>query len=659
MTSLQNGNNNSRSMNGLTSIYANDIVADTIDVIDANVSNNLSIGGTITQTLGSGTNQLKSTNISSLRVTGNTDISGNLNVTGITDTTRLQADNLILGTATYNAAVQLKMNGTMNIGDQVNLNSQSRTLNIRDTNGLISIGRYSSNAPGFELRNYNPTGGALRQDVLFLGPSFAESWSWLFRTPGAGGDYTGGFFTRAYSALYTPLIVERALTGTAYISRFIDATADNRLDVYLNPTASMYNSLVQAGDIAMIGLGSVNATRNITIGTQNSTGTGIRLTSTSGITVGGNTTFTANSNIIQSGTGIIDQSTATGINLMEAITLNTDNDLTFQGTGKVTQPATSGINAMSAITLSSTTTSTNTTSGALIVGGGAGIAENVNIGGTLSIPSYPNVKTTLDTIIASSTTNITGITYNAGTDTTTIDNNVIIGNNKNLFMDGANGYISQGLFTGAVNYMSNISMNNQTVITHQDGTSQRSIFTDDILNDTEIHSLMSGRTILYSTYNLGNATNHVNTVIGTGVHFCVAVQLVKGQVYSGIGIYTGTVGNYNVALYNSGFNGLRFAYSISTASVANSMNYIGFLIPYQAVNTQIAYAIFRTTSGSQTSLYLPANPFLNLNLPNPANGTLNRRSIQYANANDFSTLTAIPAGQAMTNQTLLQYLVLY
>lgn len=631
MTSLQNGNNNSRSMNGLTSIYANDIVADTIDVIDANVSNDLNVGGTITQTLGAGTNQLKSTNISSnLAVTGNTDISGNLNVTGITDTTRLQADNLILGTATYNAAVQLKMSGTMNIGDQVNLNSQSRVFNVRDTNGLISIGRYSSNSPAFEMRNYNPVGGALRQDVLFNGPTgTSESWSWLFRSPGAGGDFTGGTFTRNRADFATPIFLNRALTGTAFISRFQDAVSDNRLDVYLNPTAGMYNSLVQAGDIAMLGLGSVNGTRNITIGTQNSNGIGIRLTS-SDLTLAGNTTFTANSNIIQSGTGSIDQSTSTGINLMEAITLNIDNNLSQSGTGIISQTGT-----------------------------GTNLLKDTSITGVLSITGYPNVKTTLDTIIASSTTNITGITYNAGTDTTTIDNNLIIGNNKSLFMDGATGYIIQGLFTGAENFMSNITMNNQTVIKHQDGTSQRSIFTDDILNDTEIHSLMSGRTILYSTFNVAGPTNITNTIIGTGVHFCVAVQLVKGQVYSGIGIYTGTVGNYNVALYNSGFNGLRFAYSVSTASVANSMNYIDFLIPYQAVNTQIAYAIFRTTSAAQTSAYLPANAFLNLNLPNPANGTLNRRSIQYANANDFSTLIAIPAGQVMTNQTLLQYLVLY
>ena len=44
MTSLQNGNYNSRSMNGLTSIYANDITCDTIETTDATITNNLSVG---------------------------------------------------------------------------------------------------------------------------------------------------------------------------------------------------------------------------------------------------------------------------------------------------------------------------------------------------------------------------------------------------------------------------------------------------------------------------------------------------------------------------------------------------------------------------------------------------------------------------------------
>lgn len=44
MTSLQNGNYNSRSMNGLTTIYANDITTDVINAVDANVSNDLTVG---------------------------------------------------------------------------------------------------------------------------------------------------------------------------------------------------------------------------------------------------------------------------------------------------------------------------------------------------------------------------------------------------------------------------------------------------------------------------------------------------------------------------------------------------------------------------------------------------------------------------------------
>ena len=61
-------------------------------------------------------------------------------------------------------------------------------------------------------------------------------------------------------------------------------------------------------------------------------------------------------------------------------------------------------------------------------------ANNVIIDNTLSIPSYPNVSSTLDTLTIAAQT-ITGISYNAGTDTTTISNNLTIGTGKIVTSD--------------------------------------------------------------------------------------------------------------------------------------------------------------------------------------------------------------------------------
>lgn len=258
MTSLQNGNYNSRSMNGLTEIYANDINCDTINTIDANVSRDLKVAGD-TELQGKltvlGLTDLATTQADTLAVSGNTDLSGNLwvggktdlsgnlwvggatdlsgnlTVVGITDTTRLQADNLILGNATYNAAVQIKADGIMNIGDRVNDNSQSRVLNVRGTNGLISIGRYSDNQPGFELRNYDPTTGALRQDVLFLGPgSGAENWTVLFRSPGAGGDFFGFYSSRTLFDFLTPIRTNGTTTSAGLITATSGLTSNGTIN---------------------------------------------------------------------------------------------------------------------------------------------------------------------------------------------------------------------------------------------------------------------------------------------------------------------------------------------------------------------------------------------------------------------------------------------
>jgi hypothetical protein len=46
---------------------------------------------------------------------------------------------------------------------------------------------------------------------------------------------------------------------------------------------------------------------------------------------------------------------------------------------------------------------------------------DLDVSGNLAIPTYPNVKSTLDSF-SSTTTNTSGITYDTPTDTTTIDN---------------------------------------------------------------------------------------------------------------------------------------------------------------------------------------------------------------------------------------------
>lgn len=56
-------------------------------------------------------------------------------------------------------------------------------------------------------------------------------------------------------------------------------TTGNRVDFILNPGGGTYNDLVKSGDILFLGLGGNKDTKNMVIGTWNSNGCGIRLTS--------------------------------------------------------------------------------------------------------------------------------------------------------------------------------------------------------------------------------------------------------------------------------------------------------------------------------------------------------------------------------------------
>jgi hypothetical protein len=123
--------------------------------------------------------------------------------------------------------------------------------------------------------------------------------------------------------------------------------------------------------------------------------------------------------------GIISQ-LGTGTNSMKAITMNSNTDLTQSGTGKINQSSSTGVNTMGAITMNSNTNLTQSGTGIISqTGSGTNQFKSTNITGTLSIPNYPNVESTL-TSLSNTTANLDGITYNAGTDTTTIDNNVYI-----------------------------------------------------------------------------------------------------------------------------------------------------------------------------------------------------------------------------------------
>lgn len=287
--------------------------------------------------------------------------------------------------------------------------------------------------------------------------------------------------------------------------------------------------------------------------------------------------------------------------------------------------------------------------------GGTNLFKDTSISGVLSITGYSNVKTTLDSLVTTNTA-LTGITYDIGTDKTTIDNNLLIGNDKILTLGGTGGIQQTG--TG-MNILNNVNLGISGYISYDDGTTQKSKYIDDAFNETDIHGFVNSKTIRFATFNLGTATNASLVALGSGYHFITAVRLVKGITYTGIGIYTGTAGSFQVAMYGAGLTPPRMAFSNSFTTTANTMNYIPFAIPYPNGTTQIVYASIRTTSATQTVLFLPTNNFHNYGNNTVTNSTFNKRSQYYASTADYSTLGVIPTGLAQINQLQYVYLVLY
>lgn len=244
-----------------------------------------------------------------------------LNALGQANMTFIKARNMILGEGTtYNPgiSVDLKMTGKILMGDRANLNLAPRAMNIHDTNALINISRYSNSQPGFELQNYDPTTNTVRNTVLFLGGGSTTTANAILRLGTVDAYYATPtlFSTTIPAEVNIPSTF--SISGTTPTFRIRNNVTSTRyIDYIFNHTGAIYNSLVQTGDITMIAQSSTGANNSVlTICPWSSNGIGIRMTGTT-MTIGGNTDFTSNSNVTQSGSGIISQS-GTGTNALKS-----------------------------------------------------------------------------------------------------------------------------------------------------------------------------------------------------------------------------------------------------------------------------------------------------------------------------------------------------
>lgn len=337
----------------------------------------------------------------------------------------------------------------------------------------------------------------------------------------------------------------------------------------------------------------------------------------------------SNANLTQAGTGIISQA-GTGTNAMKAITMNINTNILQNGTGIINQ------------------FNTNTTNN---------ILRNTDISGNLVVRTSNASPTTANTLIVKDNANDKGIVFNPHISSLGLNDTNQAGDACITAGTSAINNQALNLTTWSSTPVGVRIAPTQMTLTYGDGTSQRSKYEENVLNECNILSYLCGTTILQSTYNMGNATNTAVIPVGNGYHFFTAIQLIQNQTYTGVAFYVETAGNWNVALYGTGNQAPRLAISNVVATVALNWNFFPFTTPYTATTTQIAYIATRTTSAGQSALYLPFNTYLNYGFNVMTNGTLNKRAQYTADVNDFPA--NIAAGQVMLLQSQLGHQVLY
>lgn len=463
---------------------------------------------------------------------GRTSLVGTSNVDDLRIYSRALNDAEVASVYAYRGSLTepypIKMNGLVMIGDRIDQNNATRAVNIRDTNGIISIARYVGGQAGFELLTYGQATGTRTSNVLCLGGNDSgDAFNILFRQNGIDN-----FVFTLTSALCT-----------------------------------------------------INAAMRVQ-------GSYLRID------------------------GGITQETSTSTNQMRAITLYDDQNLTQSGTGIITQSGT-GTNAL----------------------------KNTSITGTLAITGYSDVKATLDTFSTTSTA-ITGISYNSSTDTTTIDNNVKI--NKNLKLE-----------------------DNTVVLTGPTGY---------VMDECEKHTFLYSvnrpigapfRTIRTTSFDALNINADFNTP--SGRYTFQLVKIFKGVTYTGAFMINSSAGSNGhpaqMALMEAGIGKvsvplLRLAVTDTFTTNNSTLHYAPFRTPYTATETREAYIGYVITAIALNPVVRGAAISYNNNykITTCQTGSLTSLCCGYSGStsSSFDTMgTSLNPSQAMTAFSTQMYCGLY
>ncbi len=387
----------------------------------AGVSGSVFIGGTgnvagvLNATSGTAST---STTTGALVVTGGTGISGNLNVGG----------NLNI-TGTVTASIAHSSLTGLTVGDD---HTQYTLLAGRVGGQVLTGGTGSGNT--LTLRS---TSNVTKGSVLVDETTVSSSTSTGALVVSGGAGVAGNVF----------------IGGTGNVAGVLNATSGTASTSVSTGALVVTGGAGISGNAFIGGTGNVAGVLNATSGTASTSTTTGALVVTGGTGISGNLNVGGNLNVTGTFSASIAHSSLTGLTTGDDHTqyallvgrvggqvltggTGISNTLTLRSTTNATKGS---------VLIDETTTSTSTTTGALRVGGGAGIVGNVFVGGTGNVAGVLNA--TSGTVSSSTTTGALVVTGGAG-----ISGNAFIGGTGNVagILNATSGTASSSTTTGAL-----------------------------------------------------------------------------------------------------------------------------------------------------------------------------------------------------------------
>ena len=472
-------------------------------------------------------------------------MSGQINVINDTNSTSYTTGSLVTAGG-IGIAKDVFINGTLN----------TTKMYLMDPSGITLGSQYFSNGTIWNIENQVGTGSTKSLDISQTGVAINQITSATSTTTGAL-TVVGGISTQDSVWAKGKIVATDASSSTITITPETPSGADS----------SIKNGVI------MNNSGIVNdVSENLILGI-NTKHFGTRTSSNQG--------------------GVMKISTSSSSPLFDFSVLSAGSTGSADPTSALT------IDQNGIVKVQTSTQSTTTTSGALKVVGGVGVAKNINVGGVISVWDGMNSGT-----ISQSGTNLN-----------------ITATNINL-----TGNIS---LTGNIQINGNVTLNGE-VTGGSDTTITSTALDYKVLDDCILHTHVynmanpsTPKTMLTSSYPLKDYSNNTAISLTQNTLYFYAVRLIQGQTVKGVFFWSNSTNtNIRTGLYSPDGT-LKVSLNTNQSITGNNMKYLPLTNSTWTVDSTNIYYVGILSTSSSTTIYGTAiNNYINYGVTGTVTGKL-------------------------------------